>query len=203
MKDINKRAMAESALALLIIAIITMGVLGVFVYKYTERQSCIQKVELCKMSITVVSAYKKALGIDQVLSIVEPKIDCPICVPDSSGNIKNKEEKETMQEIANHLRWCWYKTTGQNNLAGGTAEGQIQFCTVCSEFKTAQEISIINLLSFLREKKINTGPGAGETYQQYLSTTLPIDKIFDYQFISSCNISTRQQSLFNIANRTE
>ncbi|GEM_PF-5437961 len=181
-----KKGLAESALALLIIALITIGFLGIFVYDYSQRQTCVQKVELCKMSISFLNTFKKATG--HSLVAVTPKLDCPICVPDSSFEIKNKKEEQTLHEIADHLRWCWYKTTGKDNTIGEDfgkfyaisktiAEKDLNVCIVCSEFKTNIEISNSKLQKYLAETKITNTPGQGKTYAQYLDMNLGIEGI--------------------------
>ena len=181
------KGLAESALALLIIAIITMGSLGVFVYKYSQRQTCMEKVELCRTSISFNSAYKKALGKGQAFSPVEPKIDCPICVPDSSSEIKDQKEDEAMREIANHLRWCWHKTTGKDNLIGKKTVEGFRFCLVCSEFTIDIPINGQKFLNFLHDTKITNGPGAGSKYAQYLDTNWGIGRILDYSLLIEKN----------------
>lgn len=182
----SKKGLAESALALLIIAIITIGFLGIFVYNYSQRQTCVQKVELCKMSISFINTFKKTTG--HSLTGIVPKLDCPICVPGSSAEIKNKKDGETMREIADHLRWCWYKTTGKYNSIGEDfgkfyaisktiAEKDLNVCIVCSEFKTETEISNSKLQKYLVDTKITNSPGQGKTYAQYLDMSLGIEGV--------------------------
>ncbi|MBI4141616.1 hypothetical protein HY484_01685 [Candidatus Woesearchaeota archaeon] len=177
------RAITEATLALLIIAIITMGFLAIFVYNYGERQTCTQKIELCRTSMTLLNTFRKIYG-QAFLS--EPKIDCPICVPGSSDTIKTEKQEEAIHEVAEHLRWCWYKTLGNDNKMGNVGWAphlkEKKICIVCSEFSTNQDINQAQLLQYLQKTKIRTGPGAGKTYETYLNLQLGITKILDYKF---------------------
>lgn len=185
----NKKGLAEGALAVIILALVTMGVLGLFVYQYSQRQSCVQKVELCKTSLMIIEGFKKTTGHSAVP--VEPIIDCPICVPESSEEIKGKTKEQTMREIADHLRYCWYKTNGRNNKIGTDlgkfaylpkvgveiVEPDLRVCLVCSEFTAEQTISAQELSIYLRATKIVNGPGKGLTYSNYLDMSWDVNQL--------------------------
>ncbi len=164
-----KKGMAESTLAVLIITLISIGFIGLFVYNYTERQSCTSKVELCRSSSFLISQAKKAtagfLSPERII-----KLDCPICVPGSSEEIKSLDKKTVLREIAEHLRYCWYKTNGRNNRVGEALLGGTSVCLVCSEFKLSQDISRQDLLDFLKKAKIGAGVDKSKTYAQYLGS---------------------------------
>ena len=182
----NRKAITEATLALLIIALITMGFLGVFVYNYGERQTCTQKIELCRTSMTILNAFIKAPWYLKKTSPLKPRIDCPICVPGSSDKIKNEEQEKNLHEIAEHLRWCWYKTLGKDNFMLDK-----KICTVCSEFTIKQQIEPAEFLNYLRTTKIKTGPGAGKTYEEYLDMYWGTQGILDYAtFINDPGLPT-------------
>ncbi|MBI4141226.1 hypothetical protein HY485_05310 [Candidatus Woesearchaeota archaeon] len=180
----NTKGITEATLALLIIALITMGFLGVFVYNYGERQTCTQKIELCRTSMTILNAFRR-ISFQAFMS--EPKIDCPICVPGSSDKITTEKPEESMHEIAEHLRSCWYKTLGKNNhLAENTFLGfyfRQKLCMVCSEFVTNQDIKPQKFMTYLQTTKIKTGAGAGKTYAEYLHTDLGSAGILSYKLL--------------------
>ena len=50
------------------------------------------------------------------------------------------------------------------------AEKDLDVCLVCSEFKTEHTIKSEDLMSYLQEKNILSGPGKGKTYWQFLDT---------------------------------
>lgn len=171
----NTKAIAEATIALLIIGIISMAAVGTFVYKYSERQKCQQKIELCRISIITLDAFKKIPGHSLAGKI--PKIDCPICVPDNDGEIKTIIPKEAMRQIAEHLRWCWHKTTGEDNTLGkdlgafwfprAVAEKDLDVCIVCSEFVTSTTLNSAEFIKYLQKTKISSGAGKGKTYADY------------------------------------
>lgn len=161
----KKRGMAESTLAVLIITIICIGFVGLFINNYMARQSCVQKVELCKASSFLISGAKKASW----GALSPAKLDCPVCVPGSSGDIKSVNKKEVLKQIAEHLRYCWYKSGGKNNRVGEALFGSSSVCLVCSEFKLSNDVSRVDLLDFLSKTKINSGAGQGKTYAEYLN----------------------------------
>lgn len=182
-----KKGIAESALALLILAVVTAVVLGMFVYNYREAQDCREKVELCHLSMELLSLFKEKGGSASGVLPFEPKIDCPMCVPGSSNDIKGISEEQTMQEIADHLRWCWYKTLGKENKIGRNQALIFLFekkiCTVCSQFKTDKEISSKRFLEYIKRTKIVNSPGKGKTYETYLESLWGTKKILDYYFL--------------------
>lgn len=180
----NCKAITEATLALLIIAIITMGFLTVFVYNYGERQTCTQKIELCRTSMMLFNTFRKIPG--QAL-MLEPKIDCPICVPGSSEKIKNEDQQKNLYEVAEHLRWCWHKTLGTANKIAGNTFLLFYFgkknCVVCSEFTTDKDVKPQELINYLQKTKIRIGPGAGKTYAQYLDVDLDLEGLFSYKIL--------------------
>lgn len=166
----TRRALAEATLVLLIIALISSGVIGLFVYNYSKAQDCAGKVELCRTSFFILSSSKKTLGLASKV-LQDFKIDCPICVPGSSDEIKVNTPNEAMREIAEHLKYCWYKTLGDEIKSGVSTVAINNFCLVCSEFNVNKDISNQDLLNYLKTTKINSGVGKGKIYADYFDFT--------------------------------
>lgn len=183
----NRKAITEATLALLIISIITMGFLTVFVYNYGERQTCTQKVELCRTSMSLLNTYTQAPLTKKAITPIIPKIDCPICVPGSSEKIQNEDQEKNLHEIAEHLRWCWHKTLGRNNKIAQNTLLKIYFsqklCVVCSEFTVDKDVKPQELINYLQKTKIKIGPGAGKNYAQYLDMDLDLNGMFSHRLL--------------------
>lgn len=133
-------------------------------------------IEVCRLSVLANSKVHEinektgskgaeAVG-EQLMGISLSKdipLECPASNIELSGDLKTQE-----YQIAEELRSCWYKM-GMGNLEVFGTEyliSQGNYCLVCSEFASKDEIQPLIFLDYL--KTTNAG-NTGKTYSQYLA----------------------------------
>jgi len=144
----NKKALTQEELVLLIFILAVMLVLAAGVYIYVKQIRTSTGIEGCRESIlfqqNVATATKDVIG--------KTKISCP----SSSVEITTSNKNGTLKQIADQLKDCWYKTLGSKNNMGLNTFWGVDFlskdsavCSVCSEFTLAQDIAPAELVNFL------------------------------------------------------
>jgi hypothetical protein len=159
----GRKGMAMSTLVILIIFVVIMLILLNFIIRYRAAQSESSNLELCRVSILNFQSLKRETG--GVLGA--PAFDCKVL----DDVIKTKDKQRAMREVADHMRWCWYKSLGRDNRVGAEAwlgldflKGDVDWCLVCSGFTLAPgtpEFTPAEVTEFLKTQKVTRG---GETY---------------------------------------
>lgn len=172
-----KKAIAVTQLVIILLAIGAGVGLLFFSKKGVEKAGCRAEVETCRTSFQVFKRIKEEIAI-------EPRVDCIAVSPPNceEKELKTEDKTQTMHIIAENLRWCWYKTLGLKNTMGDafgyhlyllgiiTADDDVDFCLVCSEFTPNVDISVEEWNAFLDNRKI---PNTQQTYEDYLDPIAP------------------------------
>ena len=171
--DSMKKAM-EMATVVAIIVTLAVGVgMGSVVFKSIKEFQKKGEIERCHVSTSIISSGRlQAEKAGRIFSAGyrDPvKLDCPVV---SKGVSEPKN-------VADELRNCWYKTGGKNNRLGfkyrsllvdASFDYEKDFCIVCGEITPTTVISTDNVGTYLLDRKITSGFGAGKKYIEFLET---------------------------------
>lgn len=165
-----KRAIAMTELVLILLAAFAGIGLIVLSKKGAEKQDCKGSIEMCRTSYQLIKQVTQKLWL-------YPRVNCPaISLPNcQQRKLETDSKEQTLFTIAENLRWCWYKTNGNENTMGedfakcwGIPGCDINFCLVCSEFETKVDLSRQEIEDYLNTKAM---PGEAIRYGQYLTPT--------------------------------
>jgi len=177
----SRRGGMETTLVVLILAMISAVVLGIFVYNYIHEARGKEAEKICQLSIYK-SAQLKALG-KEVLLQTSPlecdRTELTIAKADvvENGNINQQKASGILAEA---MRECW-QTVGEGKTDPFTAwnnKGQ-SYCLVCNTIKFDPALK-----KFMQDSKtgikspvpylVQTNmPGMVKTYWQYLYNSEP------------------------------
>lgn len=155
----NKKAITQQELVLLIFVIAVAAVLAGGVYIYIKQMKAGAGIEGCRESIL----FQQEVA-EETKETIKPKIACPA----PSIDVKSKEKNEELRLIADQLKDCWYKSLGKANKMGyrwSFLYPDWDVCLVCSEFALNQDIAPSELIDFL---DIAKPKGSELTYREFL-----------------------------------
>ncbi len=156
-----KKAMAVTAIVILILAVIAGIALLMYGKKGAEQTTCLAEVNMCKQSFVFYKTLKESVG------SITPKVDCIAVSPPNceQRELKTEDKQQTMYIIAENLRHCWEKTLGSQNTMGEDFASvwfapkvkgvkDVDFCLVCSEFVPNVDITSAEWDHFLDTRNV-------------------------------------------------
>ncbi|HLG24729.1 MAG TPA: hypothetical protein VI564_07415 [Candidatus Nanoarchaeia archaeon] len=189
----DKKAILDETLVILIIFLVVAGILIAFTYSFVTQSKKKGDIEVCRTSALAQSIELKTLGALNPTGSTTIPLDCPrrvIKIYDNKVEINGKKAKEypigknyedsVKKVFAEELRLCWYKLLEGKGLVfenPGTAFGDNNICLICSsmEFDVNSDNihEIKEFINYLKENKIPKNP---QTYFDYLAVA-PKSKI--------------------------
>lgn len=164
-----KKAIAVTELVIILLAAVSGIGLMFFMKSGASKAGCLEDVSICKNTFLLYQRWR-SLG----WAGIAPRLDCVAVSPPNceQKEIKTDKSTEAMYIIAENLRYCWDKTLGKENTMGedfakrlNIAADDVDFCLVCSEFKTNVDISADEWNAYLDAK---SPPGSQSTYSNLI-----------------------------------
>mgnify|MGYP001561447482 CR=1 FL=1 len=165
---LKKKAQEKSEIVWWVIALIGLGVLGVFAYRFYAETPALLDKEACKESVA-----KRALwGINNLPEGAKPELRCKT----QNIIVKSTNENEVKKQIANSMYDCW-DMLGQGKIdLFGVSYGEWgpeinKRCVVCStvQFSSGTQKSVKrvnNLVAYMNKEEV---PRKNVTYWQFLT----------------------------------
>ncbi len=154
------KAMTQSVLVAILISLAVALAIGLLTYTLISAGQKKGLEEECRFSLTNIHAV---IG----TPIPSPALNCPYK--------PKRVEGDELQQIADELGTCWYKTKGkESTISTDFAISDFRTCIVCGEFTVGKALSSNDLIQYLQQTatpaKFAAMGGAGKTYVQFLDT---------------------------------
>lgn len=187
----EKKGQERSEIVWWVIALIGLGVLGVFAYRFYAETPALLDKEACKESV----AKRSLWGINILDDSLKPELRCktqPIRITSTDTNVIKKD-------LSNAIYDCW-DMLGQGKVdifsytSGPISEGPPNRCIICSTIQFNENVRkkvprVDGLLSYMHKTKI---PRKSITYYEFLYNKEASDTEFESDINIRSSISTKE-----------